>query len=815
EQYQNQLIHTLQIHALQQRYTRQQQLTWYLNTADYGNFAFGIDAAAQIYFDQTASDLTLAQAATLAAISAGRLTDPYANPDLTRIQREYILIGLTQAGVINNETYLDAKFAPLGLVPLPPSTALPIAPHFSQQVQNELIERYGVRPLLEQGWRVYTSLDLPLQQQAECVMNTHLRRLQAVGSGAPAVDEIASCPALAHLPPLPPADIGRDHQVTNGALLALDPTNGTILALIGNLDPDPDSPNIPFDQPRQPGTLWQPLVYLTALSQGYSPATMILDIPTTYTTTAGTTYTPDNADGLFHGPLRLRPALGQGYLAPAVQLINWVGPVNVAQTATNLGIQLPPNEDAFNLTSLAQGSPATLADLSYAYATLANNGQMTGRLDPNTTGEKPTTILRIEDQNGRILYDYTRDEQQTRRILAPELAYLLNDILADANIRCPSPFCNATLNLPDRRPVAVKTGTTTTGQDAWTVGYTPDFLLSIWLGNTDNSPMTGITGLNGPAPIWRAITSWHTHNTPIQLWSRPTTLVERTVCRDSGLLPTEYCPTIRDYFIPGTLPTAFDTIYRPFRINRETGRLATIYTPPELIDTRIYQVYPPEADDWVAAQGIPQPPTDYDTIIPPPRTTDQVAIFTPEPFAYVRDQIDIIGNANIDGFAYYRLAYFAGLDAVDVQILVDQVRAPQQEAVLGTLDVSEMSGLYTLLLTVVGENGRFTEVSTHIVVDNDPPQITLTAPLPEERIAVQRRSFTLSPTIDENTDLSRVEFYQDNDTQPFATRFSPPYTLDWPIPGIGCHTYHARAYDRAGNQASTPPVNVCFVSWAG
>ncbi|MCA9975284.1 MAG: hypothetical protein KC413_06020, partial [Anaerolineales bacterium] len=370
--------------------------------------------------------------------------------------------------------------------------------------------------------------------------------------------------------------------------------------------------------------------------------------------------------------------------------------------------------------------------------------------------------------------------------------------------------CPNVLELPDNRPAAVKTGTTNDYRDAWTIGYTPQLAVGVWVGNTDNSPMDTVPGSKGAAPIWHALMSWGLQDEPVQLWSEPSGVVERSVCDISGLLPTSFCPTVSEWFIVGTEPAVFDNIYQEFAINRENGRLATIYTPPDLIERKIYKVYPEAAADWVRENEIEQPPTEYDTINVPPEGGD-VAILSPRPFAYVQGQVAISGTVNIDNFAYYRLAYFEGLTPTDLRTIADTVTEPVANGVLGIWDVENLNGLYTLLLTAVRQDGSFEEVSLPLTVDNTPPAAEILFPLPNQEIFTDDEWVIIQAQASDDLSLARVEFFVDNAGVPFAISTVPPFTEKWTIRGAGCHNFRVVAVDAAGNETEGTAVPVCLV----
>jgi membrane carboxypeptidase/penicillin-binding protein PbpC len=231
--------------------------------------------------------------------------------------------------------------------------------------------------------------------------------------------------------------------------------------------------------------------------------------------------------------------------------------------------------------------------------------------------------------------------------------------------------------------------------------------------------MDGVTGLEGAAPIWQAIMAWALREESVSLWSQPPGLVETAVCDISGLLATDFCPTVAELFIQGTQPTVFDTIYQEFAVNRETGRLATIYTPPELVENRIYKVYPKAAGDWAEENGIERPPTEFDTISLAGAGSQNAAITNPQPLDFINGTITIRGTASGEAFAYYRLAYFAGLNPTNLQAIAENVTDSKEDERLGIWDTTGLNGLYTLLLTVVQQDGSFEEVSLPLTVNNE------------------------------------------------------------------------------------------------
>ena len=822
DDYQRKAEELLLAQRVSREYTKEQILEWYLNTNFYGNLAYGIEAAARVYYDKTAAELTLAEAAMLAAIPQSPALNPIDNPDEAQFRQQLVLDAMLREGYITAEAAVAAKYTPLEAVATLEERFDIIAPHFALYVRKELEERFGPEMVLRGGLTVYTSLDLSLQRQAECVARAQVNRLSGViGDGLPA-DELADCPALANLAPLRSADIGVDHDVDNAAVVALDPTTGEIRAMVGSIDYWDESIdgsfNVAVDGLRQPGSSFKPFTYLTGLSQGFTPATMLLDVETDFGTPYnGIAYVPQNYDRTFHGPMRLRQALQNSYNVPAVEMMSLVGVDNVIRTAHSMGLtSLDAGPNQYGLSLTLGGGEVKLLDMAYAFSVMDNMGVMIGQPVPEEEQRlgfrqlEPVSILRVEDRNGAIIYEYS--EPARREILTPQLAYLMNNMLSDRLARCPAFGCPNALELPENRPVAAKTGSTNDFRDAWTIGYTPQMVVGVWLGNTDNSAMSDLPGSKGAAPVWQALMSWIHQELPIATWPQPSGIVERRVCNPSGLLPTPYCPTVAELFIQGTEPTLFDNMYQEFRLNRETGRLATIYTPPELVDTEVFVIYPERAADWVRENEIEQPPNEYDTITDTGEAAGEIAIISPTPFQFVGGLLEITGNVRTDNFAYYRLAYFEGLNPVDLVTIVDNIAAERNNEVLGVWDVAELDGLYTLLLTVVRHDGSFTEVNVQVTVDNEAPAAQILFPFADQTFFDDEEWIIVQAQVTDNVSIDRVEFFVDGAEVPFAISTVPPFTEKWTIPAPGCHTFHVIAHDAAGNETDSGTVRACVVA---
>lgn len=787
------------------QYSKDQVLEWYLNTNFYGNLAYGVEAAAQVYFGKPARELTLAESAMLAAIPQSPALNPIDNYTLAKERQQLVLDQMVAQGYISQQQASIAYEAALDVQP-PEQRFNLLVPHFAIAARKQLEEIVGPDLVFRGGLVVYTTLDYTLHLQAECVARSHVARL----SGAPPDTVIpasdgSACEAAGYLPPLPADQQGRDHSARNAAVVVMNPQTGEVLTMLGSLDyydlAIDGNFNVALAE-RQPGSAFKPFTYLTAFEQGYTPATMTLDVRTAFDIGSSQPYVPENFDRQFHGPQSIRSALANSYNIPAVQVLNWVGIDSVIRTAHTMGINtLDRGLDYYGLSLTLGGGETTLFDMTYAYGVFANMGVMAGTptpFDQRRPGFRtldPTLILRVEDRSGNVLWEYGKGATfGSSAIVEPALTYLINDILSDDLARRPSVGENSALQLS--RPAAVKTGTTNDYRDNLTVGYIPQRVVGVWVGNTDNSAMVDMPAILGAAPIWHAVMEYAQRDLPVETWVRPDDIVEMTVCQVSGLLPTPYCPTTREIFRRGTEPVNYDTVFQPFRVNRETGLLATVYTPAEQVEERVYMVLPPEAADWVREAGIPQPPTEYD-MVGVPEVFGDVAIIEPAPFSYVRGAVLIRGNARDPNFQYYRLDFGKGINPTEWTQIGTNQGSSRYEAELGIWDARMLDGLYSLRLTVVRGDNSIQEFAIPVTVDNTAPTVDILYPADRQTYRLSDEFVTIQPNVVDNISMDRVEFYVDGQLVAIST--VAPFNERWIITGTGTHFIELRAYDAAGN----------------
>nr|NIO69354.1 hypothetical protein [Anaerolineae bacterium] len=655
------------------RYPKDTILEIYLNTIYYGNLAYGIEAAAQTYFGKTAADLSLAEAALLAGLpQSPAIYDPFTNPEAAKARQAIVLGLMAEEGYITPAQAEAARSEELQFVAQRTDIR---APHFVTYVRQLLEQKYGSAVLYQGGLQVYTTLDLRLQEIAERV----------------AREQIA---ALA------------DKHATNAALVAIRPDSGEILAMLGSVDffnPEIDGQVNVALRLRQPGSAIKPVTYVAAFEKGWTPATPIMDVPIEFPDG----YKPTNHDEKFHGLVLVRTALANSYNIPALKTLQYVGLPAFLEMAQRLGITTlnrPPEDYGLSLT--LGGGDVTLLELTSAYAVFANGGRRV----------PPVAVLRILDKHGRVIEEYHPPERP--QVISPQHAYLITSILSDNEARTPDSDPNNVLKLS--RPAAVKTGTTDGWRDNWTIGYTPDLVAGVWVGNSDNTPMAHILGVTGAGPLWHNFMEEALAGTPPRKFTSPGGIETIEICADSGTLPSQFCPRTKlEIFAAGQGPLGPEhDIHQMVRIDRTTGQLATEFCPENLVEEKYFQVYPPDGREWAEQHGIPQPPTETCTLHAGPA---QVAILQPLEGQQVEGIVPVVGRANLPDFSYYVIEYGAthdpeGWGSVSVN------NTPAESGLLAEWDTRGLHNMeHTLRLLVFDHQGSVVEARVHVVVANPTP----------------------------------------------------------------------------------------------
>jgi len=516
--------------------SKEKILEAYLNEIPYGGTIYGIQAASKTYFNKNAEDLTLAEAAYLAAIpQAPTILSPYGkNKEKLETRKNLVLSRLLEIKFISEEEYEKAKNEIVAFVPQ--ATMGIRAPHFVFYIKDYIEQKYG-QISTQSGMKVITTLDYELQEKAE----------EFVKEGALKNE--------------------KDWNGKNAGLVAIDPKTGQILTMVGSrdyFDKEIDGNFNIATANRQPGSSFKPFIYATAFNKGFTPDTVLFDLPTEFQTTCDSSgralpgrsqsncYMPDNYDGKFRGPISLRDALAQSINIPAVKLLYLSGLSDSLKTAESMGISTLGSVGQYGLTLVIGGGEVSLLDMTSAYGVFANNGIK----NPHTG------ILRIEDLNGKVLEEFKPNMQE---VLPKNTALTISDILSNEKARVPTFGSHSSLYIPNRN-VAVKTGTTNNNKDAWIVGYSPSLAVGVWAGNNDNTPMKkGGAAMAGP--IWNKFMNEALKDLPTESFEEPNWEIDPTLVK----------PVLRGFWQGN----------ENFFIDKISGKLATENTPKETLVEKV------------------------------------------------------------------------------------------------------------------------------------------------------------------------------------------------------------------------------------
>jgi 1A family penicillin-binding protein len=516
-------------YATELLYSKNQVLEMYLNQTPYGGTAWGIEAASQTYFGKHAANLNLSEISLLAGLPEAPTTfSPFgSHPELAKNRQKQVLDAMVEEKYITKAQADKAFKEELNYKEFSNEIK---APHFVLYVKDLLIKKYGEKFIDEGGLRVTTSLDLPIQTFAQ--------------------DSVAS--EVAKL---------KGYNVSNGAAMISNPATGEILAMVGSknyFDGTIDGNVNVTIALRQPGSSIKPINYAVGLIHGYTAATPFVDQATCFPNQGGKQYCPVNYDGKFHGVVQMRYALGNSLNIPAVKMLKVNGIPSMIATASAMGITSFKNADDYGLSLTLGGGEVTMIDMTQAFGVFANGGY---KIDLHP-------ILKITDRNGKTIEEYKPPASLIfgKKVLPPGVAFIISNMLADNNARMIEFGPNSELRIP-KKTVSVKTGTTNDFRDNWTIGYTPSFVVSTWVGNNDNQPMNGLaSGITGAAPIWNTIMTFLLQDKPDEPMQKPADVVEKAICGLSGFLPqqnqpgqeqqqgapTQTCQTRFEFFIKGT-----------------------------------------------------------------------------------------------------------------------------------------------------------------------------------------------------------------------------------------------------------------------
>jgi len=524
--------------AVEFNFSKDEILEMYLNEVSYGGTAYGIQEASRVYFGKDVDKLSLAEASLLAGLpKSPTLYSPFgSNPELSRQrQKEVVNLMVANGFITKNQAEeilnYELEFAP-NRVDIE-------APHFVMYVREKLVKEFGEELVETGGLEVVTTLDYSIQKLAQQVVSEEIEKI-------------------------------RDLNVTNGAALVLNTKTGEILAMVGSydyFDTEADGNVNVTVRPRQPGSAIKIVNYASALSHGYTPASVLADTPVTFSVAGQPPYSPKNYDGKFRGNLSLRSALAESRNVPAVKVLASYGVKNMIEMGQKMGITTWNNPSRYGLSLTLGGGEIKLIDLAHAYTTLANYGRR----------PELSSILKVTNYKGKVLKQnecifgkenlvekveqveaagVAKPNCEGEQVLDGRVAYLLIDILKDNDARAPAFGSFSQLVIPNHNEVAVKTGTSNDLRDNWTIGFNQDYLVAVWVGNNDNSPMARVaSGVTGASPIFNRIMSALLAKEENHPWQVPNGLVQTPICSLTGTLPCEGCPTRLEWFLEENQPT--------------------------------------------------------------------------------------------------------------------------------------------------------------------------------------------------------------------------------------------------------------------
>ena len=497
-------------------YSKDEILTMYFNEVGFGGATYGIEEAAEMYFGKKVSELSLAESAYLAGLPAApTYYSPYGtDPERVRQRQRLVLSRMYEDGYISFGEMRSAQSEEVEV--LPPSTDIKAA-HFVMYVKEKLVEKYGEKMVEQGGLTVVTSLDVNIQEMAKREIEEGVTKQNYLNVG-------------------------------NGAALVTKAETGEILAMVGSKDyfDEENDGNVNVTlMARQPGSSIKPVNYAAALLSGYTTTSVLEDSPVTYSFENSKPYSPVNYDGKYRGRVTLREALGSSLNIPAVKVLASYGVEKMISLGEAMGITTWGDRNRFGYALTLGGGEVKMVDMAVVFGTLSNMGEKV-ELDP---------ILYVEDYKGRVLENY-EEKGEREEVLNSGVAFLISDILSDNKARATVFGVNSPL-VVDGHTVAVKTGTTDNKKDNWTIGYTPDYVVAVWIGNNDGAPMSPYleSGASGAAPIWHNIMGSLLKGEEDKKFEIPPDVIAVKICKVNGYLTCEGCPeTNREYYLRGTEP---------------------------------------------------------------------------------------------------------------------------------------------------------------------------------------------------------------------------------------------------------------------
>ncbi len=518
-------------------YNKDQILEMYFNQTPYGGTLWGAEAAAKGIFNKDVNQLDLAESAMIAGLPASPTSySPFAHPDAAKKRQVMVLTRMMELGMISKEQEAKAETEQLNYYVNKDQI---LAPHFVFYVKELLTEKYGAQMVNEGGLKVTTTLDLDIQNFAQQTIQTELEKLKKM-------------------------------NVTNGAAVITEPKTGQILAMIGSKDFFANDIEGKFNVTtalRQPGSSIKPLNYAVGLETGKVTAASIFDDdPTCFMVEGQKPYCPTNYGNKYHGIETLRNSLSNSLNIPAVKMLKVNGLETFVASAAAMGITTFKDPAQYGLSLTLGGGEVMMTDMNVAFGVLANMGEK----------QTLTPILNVTDRHGKVIdeYKYTPGD----RVLSRETAYIVGNILSDDGARSMVFGAGSMLNIKGHPEVSVKTGTTNDLRDNWTIGYTPDFVTAVWVGNNDNTKMSGlVSGTTGAAPIWNKIMTFILKDKMVKKQSMPAGVLVQNVCNLTGqLVPDDGCDSHNEFFKKEFVPVNKVSLHQNILINKDTNRAVNI-----------------------------------------------------------------------------------------------------------------------------------------------------------------------------------------------------------------------------------------------
>lgn len=766
---------------LERRYSKDEILQIYFNEIPYGSTYYGIEAASQNFYRKNVNELTLSQAATLAALPKAPTTY-INNPDRLLARRNYILEEMKNLDFISQAQLDQALGEDTSLQPRFTNIE---APHFVRYVKEQLEKTYGRKAVEEGGLKVITTLNYDFQMIAQEEVK---KQVDAKG---------------------------KDLRFSNAALVAVDPKNGQILTMVGSknfFDEEIDGQVNVATRQRQPGSSFKPVVYVKAFEMGYTPNTVLWDVKTDFPTPVGN-YAPNNYDGGERGPVRLRDALQLSLNIPAVKLVYLVGVEPVLDFATSLGYTSFADHSAFGLSIVLGGGEVTLLEHTATYGLFANEG----------IRHEPVSLLRVEDANGVVLEEWK--PSKGKRVIDENAVRILTNVLSDNNARAGVFGLNSPLQLGDR-PVAAKTGTTNNNRDAWLLGYTPSLATGVWAGNNDNTEMTkSAGGFSAAGPIWNAFMKRALANTPLESFNAPTikptgksvldgqiTSAKLVIDKSSGKIATQFTP--ESYKEERTF-AEFHSILHYVDRNDPLGPI-----PSEPEKDPSYQSWEASISAWIqkrekeTGKKITQqaPPTEFDDVHIV-ENFPTVKMVKPQDSESIGRTIDAqalaVAPRGVIRVEFYLDGFFIGSD--------ESAPFTLNTLLPNTID----RGFHTLKAVAYDDIENQGSVTSGVNVTEDPTDTSLSLVDPKNGQAIEQSTepYTIVVSLKQPTQYSWLRVYADPigfGTRQFIGQINNPNnvfpTFAWILPQTGSYALSAEGMTKSGQTVKTAGMIVKMVA---